>query len=113
MDDAEARERPVNPTRCVWCKHTLHSDDANSLDTGERICSQCLADLREFKRTRFVDLLVASSIEATTRTVLLENWHDIRDRIAEVHGGDDTLTPLPTRTSNADGYHLDTDGSEG
>jgi hypothetical protein len=112
MDSDDARERPVTPTRCLWCKHTVHGDDAHTLGTDERLCQQCLEDLREFKRTRFVDILVASSLEATTRTALLEDWHDIRDRIAEIHGGDTTLTPLPARTSNADDYSLHTDGSE-
>lgn len=97
---------------CVWCKQPV-DDDAVRLDTGEAICDACLGDCREWKRTRQVDLLVTPALDATTRSLLLSDWRDLRDRLVEIHDDDDGIKAYPTRTSNAYDTRQHPDGSAG
>lgn len=110
-DTEAARTTRVDPDKCVWCKQPT-SEDATPLGTGEAICESCLGDLREFKRTRYVDLLVSTGLESTTRTLLFEDWRGLRDRIVDLHDDDPGLKALPSRTSNADDYRIHGDSGE-
>lgn len=97
---ADARTEPVDAERCLWCKHPA-SDDALPVGEDERLCRECAGDLREFKRNRFVDFLVASSLRSSTQQALLESWSDVQATLVEWHRDDPTLNMLPARESHA------------
>lgn len=111
--DEEARRIPVPADRCIWCKCDLAASDSDPLDTGERLCRACRGDLREWKRTRFADMLVASSLEQSVKTALFDDWQGLMDMIARIHGDDPNLKTLPTRTSNANEHREHGDGTGG
>lgn len=106
----DARDTQIPPNSCIWCKQPT-SEDATALATGEAICPQCLGDLREWNQTRFVDLLVSSSLEPAVKTAYFKEWRSVRDRLAEVFDPDPDLKALPTRTSNADDYRIPRDSN--
>jgi hypothetical protein len=105
-DDGDARTTPVESDRCVWCKHDTAHADSVPLGDAERICEECVGDLREFKRTRFVDFLVAASLRTSVQNALLAEWADVQSTLAEWHRDDPTLSMLPARDSH------DHDGSQ-
>lgn len=113
--DTDARTERVPSGRCLWCKRDPEKADGDPvpLDTGERLCAVCAGDAREWKRTRFVDLLVSPALDATTQTLLLEDWRGLRDRLVDIHGDDDGIKALPTRTSNADDSRIHSDAESG
>ena len=96
--DADARTTPVDRDRCLWCKHPP-DDDRIELDTGESLCGECAGDLREFKRSVFIDFLVAASLRPSVRAAVLDEWQDVQSVLARWHRDDQTLRPLPTRVS--------------
>lgn len=102
-DAPDSRTEPVDATRCVWCKHDVTDCDTVPVGDAERICRECLGDLREFKRSRYVDFLVASSLRTSTREALLDEWQDVAATLAEWHRDDPTLMMLPARESHAHG----------
>lgn len=112
--DEQARSDRVPGTTCIWCKGDLDGTPNERLTTGERICETCVQDLREWKRTRFADILVAPSLEESIRTALLDDWQDLMALLAQIHDGDPKLKTLPTRTSNTHEHreHGDGTGSE-
>lgn len=111
--DDEARTTRVPSHRCIWCKGDLPETPTEALTTGERICENCAGDLREWKRTRFADILVAPSLEQSIRTALLDDWRDLMDTLAQIHDNDPKLKTLPTRTSNAHEHREHGDDSAG
>jgi hypothetical protein len=111
--DEQAREEPTPRAKCVWCKCWPNESESVFLSTGERLCSNCLGDLREWKRTRFADMLVAPSLEDTIRSALLDDWQEMMDLLAQIHGDDPKLKTLPSRTSNANEHREHGDGTEG
>lgn len=109
----DARTDPVDSDVCVWCKCAHEDTDTTTLETGERICENCLGDLREWKRTRFADILVAPSLEQSIRTALLDDWQELMQVLASIHESDPKLKTLPTRTSNAHEHREHGDGTGG
>lgn len=97
----DARTTRVDEDSCVFCKLDIEGDPhATPVGPTERICQSCLGDLREFKRTRYVDLLVSASLEAQTRDLLLEEWQPIQETLARIHEDGPKLKALPSRVSN-------------
>lgn len=111
--DEQARTEFVPGHQCIWCKGSLTDTTHDRLTTGERICENCIGDLREWKRTRFADMLVAPSLEDTIRTALLDDWQDLMDVMASIHAEDPKLKTLPSRTSNAHEHREHGDDSTG
>lgn len=59
-DRDEARTEPVDDDRCVWCKWPRDEWDddveGHEIDTGEVVCSNCLADQRAYKRKTILSI---------------------------------------------------------
>lgn len=96
----DGRTEPVDADRCLWCKHTV-DEDRIGLDTGESLCPECAGDLREFKRTVFVDLLVASSLRPSVQNAILDEWGDVQGTLLKWHRDDPRLYMIPARESHA------------
>jgi len=111
--DTEARENPVQSPVCIWCKCEPEGNLTTTLTTGERLCEHCLGDLREWKRTRFADLLVAPSLEQSIRSALLDDWQDMMGMLAQIHDTDPKLKTLPSRTSNSNEHREHGDDAGG
>lgn len=90
----DARSTPVNGDRCLWCKCSP-VENPTRLASGEILCGACLGDLREWKRTRYVDLLVSSSLQPSTRAALLEEWSAVQDTLVEIQAGGQGVKALP------------------
>lgn len=102
-DEATARSEQVDSAHCLWCKNDVPGTEYRTLETGERICVECVGDLREFKRTRHVDFLVSAALRSSVQNALLEEWQDVQAVLATWHRDDPTLHMLPARESNAHG----------
>lgn len=98
-----ARNEQVDAEKCLWCKNHVPGTEYLTLETGERICIECVGDLREFKRSRHIDFLVSAALRSSVQTALLAEWQDVQTALARWHRDDPTLHMLPARESNAYG----------
>mgnify|MGYP000258736832 CR=1 FL=1 len=86
---AESRETPVEEG-CVFCK--VPEEDAaegvefHDLPTGEEICSECVADLRPYKRDRAILLFLHNEIPDDVGEDLSEAvWSSVEETLDD-HG---------------------------
>ena len=86
---AESRGTPVEEG-CVFCK--VPEEDAaegvefHDLPTGEEICSECVADLRPYKRDRAILLFVQNEIPDEVQEDISEAvWTSVEEALDE-HG---------------------------
>jgi len=99
----DARTTPVTDG-CLWCKGHVPDAERVPVGDGELLCPNCRDDLREFKRSRFVDVIVSAGLAPATRRVVLDHWDAIRADLAAQYEADDEVFPLPRRVSNADDH---------
>lgn len=109
--EQSAREAHVPADRCMWCKCSITNNTTVTLSTGEELCRSCAGDLREWKRTRFADILAAPSLEDSIKTALFDDWRELTELLADIHAEDPKLKTLPSRTSNGNEHREHDDAS--
>jgi hypothetical protein len=100
----EAAETERVNRRCVRCKtdrgDALPGTEHWTIETGELVCSNCLKDLRRFRRDREVLLLLDESLDDDKiREVLDDCFPGVMARLArpsETRSGSSEDDPEPT-----------------
>jgi len=101
--EGRARATPVRGA-CLWCKHDTPPALRIPVGDGEHLCPNCLGDLREFKRSRLVDIIVSSGLDPAARRIVLDHWDAVRADLIPIYEADNDVFPLPRRVSNATEY---------
>lgn len=103
-DGERAREAPVDPYHCIWCKCETDPEARTLLETGETICDNCRGDAREWGRIKKIELYVWRGLEPAVQRVILDHWDAAADDLDDLYEDHEDLFALPTVKSNADAY---------
>lgn len=121
--DEEAKQTPVDPERCVFCKVPRHEWDPEVVgypvegpDGSEVICSSCHTDLRLYKRVYSVLVLAHDGFGPEAKRVIGRHFNRMLEEIEALMPEDEEATLRPPTDSNAakgrDPTHANVDADE-
>jgi hypothetical protein len=106
-EEQEARETPVPKYRCLWCKIPMdewaEETESVEVETGEVLCSECIMDLRYYKRFLTVQIAAHDGFGPEVRRLMGKHFNNMAEDMEELFPDDKDAFLQPPRNSNAHG----------